>query len=56
MQPQYAYIFTKAGPGAKHDMEKSGFGWRTEGRIEADETILPHSCKMERPSQGVSDR
>ena len=49
MQPQYAYIFTKAGPGAKHDVENTGFGWRTEGRIEADETILPHTCKMERP-------
>lgn len=49
MLPQYAYIFTKAGPGVKHDMENTGFGWRTEGRIEADDSILPHTCKMERP-------
>ncbi len=50
MQPQYAYLFTKAGqPGVKHDVENTGFGWRTEGRTETDETVLPHTCKMERP-------
>ena len=49
MQPQYAYLFTKAGqPGVKHDVENTGFGWRTEGRTETDETVLPHTCKMER--------
>ena len=50
MQPQYAYLFTRAGqPGVKHDVENTGFGWRTEGRTETDETVLPHTCKMERP-------
>ena len=49
MQPQYAYLFTKVGPGIRHDIENTGFGWRTEGRIETDETVPPHTCRMERP-------
>jgi branched-chain amino acid transport system substrate-binding protein len=50
MHALYAFMFTKAGqPGVKHDVENTGFGWRTEGRIEAEDIVLPHSCKMERP-------
>ena len=49
MQPQYAYMFAKPGPGLKHDIENTGFGWRTEGRTETDETVPPTTCKMERP-------
>ena len=49
MQPQYAYLFTKVGPGIRHDIENTGFGWRTQGRIETDETVPPHTCRMERP-------
>jgi branched-chain amino acid transport system substrate-binding protein len=50
MQPQYAYLFTKAGQtGVKHDIENTGLGWRTEGRTETDESVLPHTCKMDRP-------
>ena len=49
MQPLYAAVFTKVGPGVKYDAEGTGFGWKTEGRIEAEELALPHRCKMERP-------
>jgi branched-chain amino acid transport system substrate-binding protein len=49
MQPQYAAVFTKAGGAVKYDVENTGFGWKTEGRIEADDTVLPHRCRMERP-------
>jgi branched-chain amino acid transport system substrate-binding protein len=50
MLPQYTYIFAKAGqPGVKYDAENSGYGWRTEARFEADETVQPHTCKMHRP-------
>jgi branched-chain amino acid transport system substrate-binding protein len=49
MQAQYAAVFTKAGQGVKYDVEGTGFGWKTEGRIEAEDAVLPHRCKMERP-------
>lgn len=49
MQPQYAAVFTKASGALKYDVENTGFGWKTEGRIEADDTVLPHRCRMERP-------
>jgi branched-chain amino acid transport system substrate-binding protein len=42
--------FTKAGDsGAKFDMERTGFGFRSEGRIDAKDTATPTSCKMQRP-------
>jgi branched-chain amino acid transport system substrate-binding protein len=49
MMPHYAAVFTKAGGAVKYDVENTGFGWRTEGRIEADDMVLPHRCHMERP-------
>jgi branched-chain amino acid transport system substrate-binding protein len=50
MHPLYAYMFTKAGqPGVKHDVEDTGFGWRTEGRIESEDIVPPVRCQMERP-------
>ncbi len=36
-------------PGAKFDEEGSGWGWRTVGVVKAYDTILPTTCKMERP-------
>lgn len=50
MHPVYAFSFQKAGrPGVKHDVENTGFGWKTEGRFEAGDTVLPTNCRMERP-------
>jgi branched-chain amino acid transport system substrate-binding protein len=50
MHPLYAFSFQKAGqPGVKYDVENTGFGWRTEGRIEAEDLVLPTNCKMQRP-------
>ena len=49
MQAQYAAVFTKVGAGVQYDVEGTGFGWKTEGRIEAEDSVLPHRCKMERP-------
>ncbi|MEO8158582.1 MAG: branched-chain amino acid ABC transporter substrate-binding protein [Betaproteobacteria bacterium] len=49
-QPIYIATFTKAGgKDVKIDAEGSGYGWRTDLRVEAAETILPTTCKMERP-------
>ena len=50
LQPMYISTFTKAGSsGVKYDMERTGLGFRSEGRIEAKETMMPTTCKMQRP-------
>ena len=36
-------------PGAKFDEEGTGWGWKTVGVVKANDTILPTTCKMERP-------
>jgi branched-chain amino acid transport system substrate-binding protein len=47
IQPLFISTFTD---GVKHDMEKTGFGFRTNAKIDGKETELPTTCKMERPS------
>jgi branched-chain amino acid transport system substrate-binding protein len=50
MVPLYIAAFTKAGPGGvKYDAEGTGFGWKSESQIDARSTILPNTCKLERP-------
>ena len=50
LQPMFISTFTKAGkPGAKFDLERTGLGFRTDGRIEAKDTATDTSCKMQRP-------
>ena len=50
MLPQYVYMFGKAGQqGIKHDVENTGFGWRTEARIESEAIVPPVKCQMEQP-------
>ena len=50
MQPIYLATFTKAGvKNVKYDVESTGYGWRSEARIEYKDTVLPTTCKMERP-------
>jgi len=38
------------GSGTKHDEEKTGWGWKTVGVIKAQDTVVPTTCKMVRPS------
>jgi branched-chain amino acid transport system substrate-binding protein len=33
----------------KLDQEKTGWGWHMRGRILAKDTVLPTTCKMDRP-------
>jgi branched-chain amino acid transport system substrate-binding protein len=33
------------------DQENTGYGWKTEARLSADEATLPTSCQMKRPSR-----
>ena len=50
LQPMYISTFTKAGtPGVKYDIERTGLGFRSEGRVEAKDTVMPTTCKMQRP-------
>ena len=48
-QPLYIATFTKVGGDVKYDLEDTGYGFRTDMRIEAKDTTLPTTCKMERP-------
>lgn len=45
--PFYQALFTK---NVKYDSERTGFGWKTEMTIKADELAQPTSCKMKRPA------
>jgi branched-chain amino acid transport system substrate-binding protein len=52
IQPLYLATFTKVGvPGVKYDAEGTGLGWKTDARIEPDETVLPTTCRMQRPDK-----
>ena len=49
MQPLYIATFTKAGKDVGFDVDGTGYGWRTNIRVEAKDTVLPTTCKMEQP-------
>jgi branched-chain amino acid transport system substrate-binding protein len=50
MQPIYIATFTRAGgDDVKIDAEGTGYGWKTDMRIEPAETVLRTTCTMERP-------
>ena len=49
-QPLVVSMMERAGsPGARHDVEGSGFGFRTVRRFEAAQVMQNHSCRMPRP-------
>ncbi len=48
-QPIYISSFGVLDPGAKFDEEGTGWGWKLVGAVKADDTVLPTTCKMERP-------
>jgi hypothetical protein len=42
--------FVKSGPpGALHDEEGTGYGWKTESLMSAKDAAPAMKCKMERP-------
>jgi branched-chain amino acid transport system substrate-binding protein len=50
MVPVYVLTFAKAGqPGVKHDAEGTGYGWKTDGLIDAKSNVPPVRCQMQRP-------
>jgi len=49
MQPLFLATFTKVGGDVKYDLEDTGMGFRSDMRFETADTILPTTCKMQRP-------
>lgn len=50
MQPIYIATFTKAGSkDVKYDLEETGYGWKTDVRVEAKDSAMPTTCNMVRP-------
>ena len=49
-QPIYIASFGDRTEKEPFDEEKTGWGWRLVDRIDADNTVLPTTCKMERPN------
>ena len=50
MQPIYISSFTKAGgKDVKNDLEETGYGRKTDFRVEAKDTVMPTRCAMVRP-------
>jgi branched-chain amino acid transport system substrate-binding protein len=50
MMPVYQTVFTRAGqPGVKYDAERTGFGWKTEGKVDTMDNLPPVLCRVRRP-------
>jgi branched-chain amino acid transport system substrate-binding protein len=49
LQAIYLATFTKVGPGVRYDAEGTGYGWKTDVRVEPADTAMPTTCRMERP-------
>lgn len=50
IQPLFISTMTKVGTkGVKYDVENTGFGFKTDMRVEANATAMPTTCKMKRP-------
>src|ERR1700677_2866030 len=48
-QDMYISSFGTLDPGAKFDEEGTGWGWKQVGVVKASDTVLPTTCKMDRP-------
>jgi branched-chain amino acid transport system substrate-binding protein len=50
IQPLFISTLVRAnGKDVKFDIEKTGFGFRTDARIEGKDTVMPTTCRMDRP-------
>ena len=48
-QPMYIRAFGPLASGQKFDEENTGWGWTVKGKVSAADTMVPTTCKMERP-------
>jgi branched-chain amino acid transport system substrate-binding protein len=52
IQPIFVSSVAKVdGRTVKFDSDRTGMGWKAERRIEGRDTIMPTTCKMQRPMQ-----
>ena len=50
VQPIFVSTFSRAnGKDVRFDVERTGFGFKTDARIEGKDTVLPTTCKFQRP-------
>ena len=49
-QPMYIANLGPIGKDQPFDEENTGWGWKVTGKIDTQDTIIPTSCKMNRPS------
>ncbi|MCF4127332.1 branched-chain amino acid ABC transporter substrate-binding protein [Methylobacterium sp. SyP6R] len=49
-QTMFVHSFGPMEPGMRFDEEGTGWGWKMVGRVETKDTLLPTTCKMDRPS------
>ena len=50
VQPLYVSTLVKAnGKDVKYDVEKTGLGFRTDARVEGKDTVMPTTCKFQKP-------
>lgn len=50
IQPIFISTFSKQNAKeVKYDVERTGFGFRVDARVEAKDTVLPTTCKFQRP-------
>ena len=49
-QDMYIGSFGPLDQGAKYDEEKTGWGWKVIGTVKANDTVLPTTCKLNRPT------
>jgi branched-chain amino acid transport system substrate-binding protein len=49
-QPMYIANLGPVGKDQPFDEEGTGWGWKVSGKVDTQDTILPTSCKMNRPS------
>jgi branched-chain amino acid transport system substrate-binding protein len=48
-QPIYISSFGERSEKEPFDEEKTGWGWKLVAKVDTAQTILPTTCKMERP-------
>ncbi len=49
-QPMYIGSLGERGASEGFDEEGTGWGWRTIAKLEPKDTVLPTTCKMNRPA------